>query len=41
MVKVYRLVLGAVFVLGLGVAGYSQGAVPAKSVLINTATFFD
>lgn len=39
MFKVYRLVLGAVFVLGLAGAVFSQ--VPAKSVLINTASFFD
>lgn len=40
MFKVYRLVLGAVFVLGLAGAAFSQG-VPAKSVLINTAAFYD
>ena len=39
MFKVYRLVLGAVFVFGLGGAVVAQ--VPAKSVLINTAAFYD
>lgn len=39
MVKVYRFVSVAVFVVGLAVAGYSQAA--PKSGLINTAAFYD
>lgn len=39
MFKVFRLVLGAVFVLGLAGAVVAQA--PAKSVLINTAAFYD